>query len=221
MTNQILDHAKILCDAELQFRLASAVRLASTLQEQPLTLPVWWSHGKHVVEFEEIALSADEADRAAFFLHRSATFLMASAIRNAIKAMVEDPKSADPEVRAAYQIARMIRNAFSHSPFAPVWSIDTNCQNQVFEVENVVRFDTTSLDGTAFDWRHYGGPLALFRLCQFVRIALLGDDSASDRAIPPVERRIYQQGRLILEEVPRHQDTPVGIKGSKPGEGTE
>lgn len=201
MTDNGLDHVRILRDAELQFRLASAVRLASTLQEQPLTLPVWWSHGKHAVEFEEIALSPIEADRGAFFLHRSATFLMASAIRNAINAKVEDPKNApEPAIRAAYQVARMIRNAFSHSPFAPVWSIDANCQNQVFEVENVVRFDTTSLDGTAFDWRHYGGPLALFRLSQFVRKTLFGDPSAVVPR-PTPERRIYQQGQLILSEV--------------------
>jgi len=35
--------------AELQFRLASAVRLASSVGTQPLDLPVDWTHGKHLV----------------------------------------------------------------------------------------------------------------------------------------------------------------------------
>jgi hypothetical protein len=63
--------------AELQFRLASAVRLATTHQVQPLDLPQDWTHGEHHLKCEEIALRPDQADYAACFLHRSATYLMA------------------------------------------------------------------------------------------------------------------------------------------------
>jgi hypothetical protein len=68
--------------AELQFRLASAVRLATTLSTQPLDLPTDWTHGKHGVKYDEIALRPEQADYACF-LHRSATFLMAVAIKDA------------------------------------------------------------------------------------------------------------------------------------------
>lgn len=111
--------------SELQFRLASAVRLATTLNVQPLDLPTEWSHGKHSVQYEEVALRQDQADYAANYLHRSATFLMAVAMKDAIRATVNDPKnSTNPDVRSAYQIARMIRNAFAHAPLSPTWSID-------------------------------------------------------------------------------------------------
>jgi hypothetical protein len=50
-------HIKYLRAAELQFRLASAVRLAATFQVQLRDLPIKWSHGKHVVRYEEIAVS--------------------------------------------------------------------------------------------------------------------------------------------------------------------
>jgi hypothetical protein len=106
--------------AEVQFRLATAVRLAVTVGHQPLDLPIQWSHGRHTVNYSEVALSKDEADVAAWNLQRSATFLMASAALEAIRASVHDPKShSDPHIISAYQIARMVRNAFSHSPFNP------------------------------------------------------------------------------------------------------
>jgi hypothetical protein len=42
---------------------------------------------------------------------------MAVAMKDAIRATVNDPKnSTNSDVRSAYQIARMIRNAFAHAP---------------------------------------------------------------------------------------------------------
>lgn len=139
-------HVGFLFTAELQFRFASAVRLATTMQTQPLDLPIRWAHGQHRVEYEEIALRQDQADYAACFLHRSATYLLAVAIKDAIGAVVTDPKNAkDPNVRAAYQIARLIRNAFAHAPFDPTWSIETNCIDTTFSIPNVITLDTKGL----------------------------------------------------------------------------
>jgi hypothetical protein len=125
------EHIGNVFGAELQFRLASAVRLAVSMGSQPLDLPMQWSHGKHLVEYKEIALRPDQADFASQCLQRSATFLMVVVVRDAIVAVVPEPKS-DPNsnIRAAYQISRMIRNAFAHNPMNPVWSIDTDCENQ-------------------------------------------------------------------------------------------
>lgn len=195
-------HVDQLFIAELQFRLASAVRLATRLETQPLDLPVEWVHGQHTVKYGEIALRTDQADFAAHFLHQSATFLMAVAMRDAIRATVADPKdSNDLSVRSAYQVARLVRNAFAHGPFWPVWIIDTNCRNTVFSVPDVISLDTTGLHETPFDWRHYGGPLALYRLCRFVRFSILGDDPRPRKMIPKPSAAIYQQGDLILQRV--------------------
>jgi hypothetical protein len=96
------------------------------LNAQPRDLPKEWTHGKHSVEYDEIALRPAQADYAAYFLHRSATFLMAVAMKDAIKATVNkdviwmkvnDPKaSTNPDVHSAFHIARMVRNAFAHAP---------------------------------------------------------------------------------------------------------
>jgi len=48
--------------AELQFRLASAVRVAVTCNRQPLDVPMEWTHGQHRVRYDEIALRQDEAE---------------------------------------------------------------------------------------------------------------------------------------------------------------
>jgi hypothetical protein len=193
--------------AELQFRLASAVRLAATNDAQPLDLPQKWIHGNHQVEYEEIALRPDQADYAARHLHRSATYLMAVAIKDAIRAVAHDPKHADDPVRSAYQIARLIRNAFAHAPFSPVWSIDPDCRDVIFEVPDVIVLKTLGLHGVSFERRHYGGPLALLRLCRFVRIEILKDVKQSRAVVPIPQQMIYQLGDLILTKV---DGIPVG-----------
>lgn len=195
-------HIRHLRAAEAQFRLATAARLAVTVGHQPLDLPIQWSHGRHVVSYSEVALSREEADFAAWSLQRSATFLMASAALEAIRATIANPKShSDPKVASAYQIACLVRNAFAHRPFNPIWRIDPDCRNSRFEVAGVIQLDCTGLDSKPFDWRHYGGPLALLRLSQFVRSDLLGDSEEPEKVIPLPERVYYQQGDLILMKV--------------------
>lgn len=195
-------HLTNLFAAELQFRLASAVRLASTLNKQPLDVPTAWSHGRHLVEYEEIALRPDQADYAAFYLHQSATFLMTLAIRNALKVVDSNPKnSTDANIQAAYQISRLVRNAFAHSPFEPVWSIDEDCKDKLFIIPEVIELNTKGLDQIKLDWTHYGGPLALYKLCRFVRVELLKDKQSTKRELPAPETVIYQQGGLILIKV--------------------
>lgn len=201
-------HVRHLRAAEGQFRLATAVRLAVTFGRQPLDLPLQWSHGKHAVRYSEVALSREESDFAAWNLQRSATFLMASAALEAIKATTASPKTdSDHRVVAAYQISRMIRNAFSHNPFNPIWRIDADCHDRRFEVPDVIRLDTTGLDSRPFDWRHYGGPLALLRLSHFVRRDVLDDNEEPDNVIPLPERIYIQQGDLILMKV---NEIPAG-----------
>lgn len=202
--NQHQQQIDALFAAELQFRLASAVRLASSVGKQPFDLPAEWVHGKHRVRYGEVALRKDQGDFAAWCLHHSATYMLAMAAKDAIRLTVPDPKnSVDLSVRSAYQIARLIRNAFAHAPFNPVWSIDPDCRDQIFEVPSIIRLDTTGLNGQRFDWRHYGGPLALLHLAHYVRYEILADEPKERTVLPIPEAVYFQQGHLILERVKR------------------
>lgn len=95
----------------------------------------------------------------------------------------------------------MIRSAFAHAPFSPTWSIDPDCRDKVFAIPDVITLDTTDLHGTPFDWRQYGGPLALFRLCRFVRTQILQEQLKPRKLAPMPGQVIYQQGDLILKKV--------------------
>jgi len=192
---EVARHVDLLFTAELQFRLASAVQIAVTMDKQALDLPLAWTHGRHKVGYEEVVLRKDQANVASWNMHRSATFLMAVAIKDAIKATVPGPRNwKNPEVKAAFAIARLIRNAFAHSPFNPIWSIDPYCRNRVFEVDNLVSLDTTNLHGVPFNWLHYGGPLALLRLCKYVRFEILKDSKRSRKKSRPQRTFIINRG---------------------------
>jgi len=204
-----------LFSAELQFRLASAVRLAVTMNEQPLDLPTQWTYGRHTVKYKEVAIREDQADFAACCLQRSATFLMAVAIKDAIKAVITDPKNyKDSNIRNSYQISRLIRNAFAHNPFHPIWAIDEDCRDKVFEVKDIIILNTKGLDKTLFDWRHYGGPLAILKLCQFVRFEILKDKNTrpEEREMPGPKNTYIHFGDLIFKKV---DNIPKNAKQNK------
>lgn len=129
-------------------------------------------------------------------------------------------KSKNPDVVGAYQIARMIRNAFAHGPFSPTWSIEQDCRDQIFKVRNIIKLDTTDLHGTRFDWRHYGGPLALFRLSRFLRIHLLKDKVKARKPFPEPTNKIYQFGNLILKEVDKVPADAVPVKTTPSSDGS-
>lgn len=205
--------------AEQQFRLACTVNLAVTNDVQTLDVPVIWTFGRHTVSYEDFGLRKDQAEGAASQLEMTATFVIAAAIRDAIVALFETPKShTDQRVVAAYQISRMIRNAFAHSMIYPRWSIDNDCRNRVFEIADVIKLDTHELSDKPLDWRHYGGPLAMFQFGRFVRLDLLGDQIDPNRQKPPYPTvQNYQQGRLVMRKIDQLPEGVVPLQLS-PGE---
>ena len=66
---------------------------------------------------------------------------------------------------------------------------------------DVIEFSTNGLHGIEFDWRHYGGPLALFRLCRFVRYSILKEEVRPRQVVPLPGKRIFQIGDMIVEQV--------------------
>lgn len=94
-----------------------------------------------------------------------------------------------------------------------MWSIDSDCQGKTFAVHNIMALDTTALHGVALDWRHYGGPLALLRLCRFVRFEILKDTVKPRSDVPSQTTSIIQVGDMILkkvDEIPPNA-TPVEV----------
>lgn len=89
----------------------------------------------------------------------------------------------------------------------------------VFEVPDVIVLNTRGLHGVPFDWRHYGGPLTLFRLCRFVRTEILKDVPPPRTVVPIPQRIIFQVGDLILTKVDEIPAGAVRVEGKSLSDG--
>jgi len=201
---------KKLMVAEQQFRLACTVNLAVTNNVQTLDVPVEWTFGGHKVTYEDFGLRKDQAEIIAAHLEMTATFVICAAIRDALVCYFPNTRNhTNQDVVSAYQISRILRNAFSHSVISPVWSIDDDCKDRVFEINEVISLNTTGLQGQFVNWQDYGGPLAIFKFGRFVRENLLKCKVDQKRKKPPFPTiEIYQQGRLLLRRV---EELPTGV----------
>jgi hypothetical protein len=197
--------------AEQQFRLACTVNLAVTNGVQTLDVPIEWTFGRHRVSYQEFGLRRDQANDIAVHLEMTSMMVSVGAIRDAIVGQFSDPKSqSDDPVRNAYQISRLLRNAFSHNMIWPKWSIDKDTKDQVFGVSEVISLNTAGLHGKYVEWHDYGGPLAIFRFGRFVRESLLGDKVDPNRQLPSEPTvKCYQQGRLLMRQI---EKLPEGVK---------
>jgi hypothetical protein len=206
--------------AEQQFRLACTVHLAAINDVQTLDVPVEWTFGKHRVSYQDFGLRPDQAPLAAHALEETAMLVLTSAVRDAIVALFPNPKAhANSQVVAAYQISRMIRNAFAHSMIEPVWSIDADCAEKTFAIEGVISLCTTSLHGKRIGWPDYGGPLAIFHFGRFVREILLQDPVDPDRKKPDYPSiPSYQMGRMVMRKLDQLPPGLVEVARAGPGE---
>jgi hypothetical protein len=221
------EHVKLLKRAEIQFRLMVAVRTASTLGTLPLQVPVVFTFGKRTVTSADVKLTRDEADEGAAVLEHTATYTLAMQIVQAMKDVLQKPREhKDQEVRHAFEMARLIRNAYAHQPFRPHWSIDPDCANKVFEVAGIARVETANLSGQAVRWQDYGGMLALFRLSHYVRSVIYPSEAVPvrreyDSDYPVKVPRcklgdVIQQGRMLMIVLDKLPDGAKGIEHDGP-----
>lgn len=131
---------------------------------------VGMTYGLHALSKEELTLSLNDRQDGGAALEHTATFTLALAVTQALRDVFVKPREhAEADVRAAFEIARLLRNAYAHQPFRPTWSIDPDCVGKVYEVADVIHVDTGNLQGRPVRWQDYGGKLALLRLCERVR----------------------------------------------------
>ena len=196
-------HINLLKLAEQQFRLACIVRVQVMLETMPLDAPVSQSFGKHTTTWDEFGLRKDQVDYAAPTLEFVSTFVMSSAMRQVFAEHVPNAKTHEnPEIVAAYQIARLTRNAFSHHMLVPTWSIDNDCRDQLYEVSGVIRLATANLNAQPLRWEDYGGHLAIWKLSQWVRFNVLNDKPPVERVLPkPPEIEVIKQGNMLARKI--------------------
>jgi hypothetical protein len=77
-------------------------------------------------------------------------------------------KSTDKKIHNASIVARLIRNSFAHDPFGPIWRIDREFRNQIFEIEGLLTLNTEKLSNNPVSRSDYGGPLAIYLFSKYV-----------------------------------------------------
>ena len=127
-----------------------------------------FSWGHHVAEHDELALTREQEDQAFAALVHCATYISAVQVHTALESVHDDPfQIREADVASAFQISRLIRNAFAHNPFIPVWEVREAWKNRRFVVPDVITLDTANLDRKPVRREHYGGPIAILRLIEF------------------------------------------------------
>jgi hypothetical protein len=154
----------LLKNAKLHLKLVFGLR---TTQPKVHYLEVF-SFGKHIATCNELSLTHQQEEHAFAALEHSASYISVVQIHTVLEAVHPDPFNiSEPEIAAAFQIFRLIRNAFAHNPFAPVWEIRNAWKNKVFTVPNIISIDTSDLDKKPVRREHYGGPLSILRFIKY------------------------------------------------------
>lgn len=166
-------HGELIENAQILFKLSLGF---SVTLPKPGYLTSLTSY-RHTADANKLKLTREEEGFRSTLLEHVATYTLAVQIDTALETLV--PKrfeSADQMLRSAAWIARLGRNAFAHNPFAPKWRIG-KCKNKKFAVRNIISLDTSGLNGEYVARDHYGGPLALLKLSEFVREKLEHDSA--------------------------------------------
>lgn len=176
-----MPHRVLLENAELQFKLALAIQTTCHLSDRPdFNYLASFSYGKHTAEHGKLMLTKEQEAFASILLAHSTTYLCAVQIDSVLGEIVPNRfQATDPNIRSASWIVRLIRNAFTHNPFAPVWETYPECENQTYSVRDMISLETTGLNGKPVVRKDYGGPLALLRLLHFVKTLLPAEPAAS------------------------------------------
>jgi len=155
----------LLHNAQLHFKLVFGL----TATRPEVRYLDGFTFGTHTATREELVLTAVQEEQAFAALEHCGTYLAVVQAREAFNSIYERPFSIpEPEVSSAFHIARLIRNAFAHNPFSPVWKIDKRCRDKAYSVPHVISLNTSGLHGQPVRREHYGGPLAILRFLQYV-----------------------------------------------------
>lgn len=129
-----------------------------------------FSYYKHRAEKSELKLNKADEQRGANALEHVGIFMMALQLNK----VLEDEwgrnrlQSNDRNIRNTSQVVRLIRNAFAHDPFMPVWDISKSAKDKEFEIPEILILKTHGLHGKQVKSEDYGGQLALLRLVDFI-----------------------------------------------------
>lgn len=165
---------KSLTLAEIQYKYTHALNIAYSVNESKPKLVytdifVW---GKYTVHKADLQLNEEQEHQGVMLSSYAAKYLLCVQIDTILSELFgkERFKHTDEDIRAVSSITRLIRNAFTHNPFAPVWLIDRDSMNKIFHVKAIdLKLDTHGKHNRSLERSDYGGPLALLKISSLVK----------------------------------------------------
>ncbi len=129
-----------------------------------------FAYGRHTVGRSELELTKKQQEYMPTILQYIATYILATQMDTALEKLLGTDRFKDQNesIRNAAIIVRMLRNSFTHNPFDPKWLIEQKHRNRELDVNNIITFNTNGLNGTSITRDHYGGPLCLLQLSQYL-----------------------------------------------------
>ncbi len=157
--------------AELFYKFALGISAHIMLIDKPLEYYGQFAFGKHIVDEKELKLNRKQEKMGSAILEDVSTYMMMLQLNEILvdEWGLQSLESKDDEIKSISQVVRLIRNAFAHDPFNPIWRIPNYAKNQEYVIPDVLTLKTHELDGKKFDRMDYGGPLALLRSLQYTR----------------------------------------------------
>ena len=158
-------------DAQKLFKLSLAVNgtCASTKQDAFTYLDTF-SYFKHTVNRDDLYLDPDDEKLAAAAFEHCAIYVLAVQMDTILGEVFTDRfRHPDSDICSAAWISRLIRNAFAHSPLDPIWQTYSECDNKIYKVKDIITLETAGLNEVRVVRQHYGGPIAILKLSEFVK----------------------------------------------------
>ncbi len=122
---------------------------------------------KFSIKAKDFTLTNPEIELVSPLLELIATSVIVIQLNEILKKYLQGiPK---PTLKTLRQILRLLRNAFAHDPLSPIWKLKAFEENKHYEIVNVISVDTNGLNGKPVDYNHYGGPICIYQLIQYVR----------------------------------------------------
>jgi hypothetical protein len=167
-------HGRLIKNAQILFKLS----LGFSATTPKLKYLSSYASYRHTANADELELTREEESTGSTLLEHVSTYTLAAQVDTALGDLYPNRfESLDQMLQSAAWIARLIRNSFAHNPFAPQWKTYAECENKHFIVGDLISLNTRGLDGKYVHRRHYGGPLALLKLSEFVQERLKHDSS--------------------------------------------
>ncbi len=169
---------KKLIDAENALKLVLGLRTKA--HKEPVNYLDVFTWGKHTLNEVSLRLSRDEEELAFALLEHCTLYTIVIQIDTVLHELFKNQNTdrfnhPDSNVCSAAWIARLIRNAFAHDPLNPVWITYSECDSKMYAVEDIIELNTKGINGQRVRREHYGGPIAIILLSEYVRTNILED----------------------------------------------